>query len=431
MPVSASLFTLAASAGETSPDQLKLLGAIVLLVVIALFTTSRATLRMRRSRAMILLLSGGWLAVGVGVALGPGGLGLIVGERFQVTLTPAIQAALGWIGLMLGLQARAEVLRELPRWVWRVVGLDSLLVGVVFGLGAVFGMRAFLGTWDIGGVWWGAAVLVCAASAWAVETRSLTGVDAQKKYELARMGIAAGGTLSAIVWVLVFGLLLAIAPRGATGVVEVDILGGVTTLLGGAAGAVVIAFVGRYALTLAGKAPEKRLAVFLGMVTLSAGFAGQLGIPALTVSLMTGIALAHLGAAGVREFERFILKADMVIATLLALLTGVLLSSSIGFADIALACGLAALRLLLKPVVLAVGTPSGTARGPLSIAPVRQGPAALAIGLSALLLEPSELMARVLGIVVLTGVLSALLPAVLSYTGQHVDTSDDEGVGAS
>lgn len=68
------MITLGASSGVTAVSELELLGAVALVMAIALFATSRRTLRLRRSRAMVVLISGGWLAVGIGVLLGRAGL---------------------------------------------------------------------------------------------------------------------------------------------------------------------------------------------------------------------------------------------------------------------------------------------------------------------------------------------------------------------
>ncbi|GAB4552062.1 MAG: hypothetical protein Tsb0013_14260 [Phycisphaerales bacterium] len=422
------LTTLGASAEGTSVGELELLGVVAMLMALALFATSRRTLRLRRSRPMVVLISGGWLAVGVGVLLGPGLLGIVAAERVQEQLTPALQAAMGWVGLMLGLQARREVLTGLPRWVWRVVGLDALVVGMVFGVAGILGVWAWIGVWDRGGVWWGASVLMCASAGWALETRSLVGTSSPPELEPARLAVRAGGTLSALVWILVLGLLLAFAPRDASGVVVIDPLGGAVRIAGASVAGVLIAFIGRFALRVAGKAPDARLAIFLGMVALSAGIAGQLGIPALAVAMTTGVVLANVTEAGVREFERFILRADLVVATLIALLAGLLLSPAIGVRELALGAGLAAVRLVAKPLVLRCGRPDEATTGALSIATVRQSPVALAIALSGLLLEPSELMARVLSVLVISGVLCAMLPALLSWSDQRSDAQRAVGV---
>ncbi len=378
---------------------------------------------------MVVLISGGWLAVVVGVLLGPGVFGLVGAENMQEQLTPALQAAMGWVGLMLGLQARREVLQGLPRWIWRVVSLDALLVGLVFGTAATLGVWAWLDRWDWGGVWWGASILACASAGWALETRSLVGIETPAKYEQARLAVRAGGTLSALVWILVFGLLLSIATRGADGAVSIDPIRGGLRLAASAGGAVLIAVIGRFALRIAGKKADAQLAIFLGMVAMAAGFAGQMGVPALTVAAMTGIVLANLSEKGVREFERFILRADLVIATLVALLAGILLSPGIGVPEVAIGCGLAGMRLVFKPIVLQRGSPAEAESGPLSIAGVRQSPVALAMALSALLIEPSSYMARTLAVIVIAGIVCAVLPVVLSWSDQRTKSVNDvEGV---
>ena len=419
--------TLGASAGETTVGELQLLGVVALLMAFALFATSRKTLSLRSSRPMVVLISGGWLAVAFGFLLGEGGFGVIGVDRFHQDLTPALQAAMGWVGLMLGLQARHSVLVELPKWIWRVVAVDALVV-VLFSSAITFGVWAWLDVWRVD-IWLAVAVLGCAAAGWALETRSLVGVETSTELQSSKLAIRAGGTLSALVWILVFGSLFAVGGRDISGAIAIDPGTGILKLLVCCVAAVLVAVVGRYALRIAGKEADKQLVIFLGMVALSAGFAGQLGVPALAVAALTGVALANFSDAGIREFERFILRADLVVATLTALLAGVLLSADLGIQEVALACGIAGLRLVFKPLVLRKGQPREAVAGALSIGPVRQSPAAIAIALSALLIEPSEMMRRVLGIIVMVGVISAILPVLLSWSDQRSKAAAAVGGG--
>src|SRR5690606_36242201 len=94
-----------------SPSQ-RLFLTLIVLVALALIATSKRLYRVRRSRPMALLISGGWLSVGAGMLVGPNGLGAIDREML-LSLTPLMMIGLGWIGMMVGLQARREVLRSL------------------------------------------------------------------------------------------------------------------------------------------------------------------------------------------------------------------------------------------------------------------------------------------------------------------------------
>jgi len=414
------------------PDQnqpvLEAFVAIALLAALALLATSARFRRLRRSRAMTMLISGGWLAVGIGVALGPSGVGLVEADDL-LRLTPVLMIGLGWIGMMMGLQLRRAVLGSLPGSLWRLVGLDFLVTLVAVGASAWIGLGLWLehaggrpgGVWRLSGV----ILLVACTIGWAMETRSLRTRDSLQNTRLATF-VRAGGALGGAVGVALFGVGSKVVIRDPETLEQTIsfITAGQRALMALLSGALV-ALLGRYALHVAGRSRSEALVVFLGVVTLLAGVASALDFSPLFAAMLGGAILANISGSELERFERFILQAEHVVAALFALLAGVLIDPAIGVGGAALALALVASRFLLKPLVLRLGAADASTDDPpadqsgrpstlLSIASVRQGPVAIALGVGLVLAEPSVFHQRLLAVVVLAGLLCEGLPIALS-----------------
>ena len=102
------------------------------LVTLALLATSKRFYRVRRSRIGAGAVAGGWVAVSAGLLLGPFGTGAIAPDAV-LSATPLLSVGLGWIGLMIGLQARRDILTRLPRVVWRLSLADFVASSLVTG----------------------------------------------------------------------------------------------------------------------------------------------------------------------------------------------------------------------------------------------------------------------------------------------------------
>ena len=83
---------------------MKVFLAIAALLILALVATNTRFYTFRRSRFVTLLISGGWPAVLIGILIGPHAANLVTDEILRAS-TPLVLLALGWIGLMIGLQA--------------------------------------------------------------------------------------------------------------------------------------------------------------------------------------------------------------------------------------------------------------------------------------------------------------------------------------
>jgi hypothetical protein len=265
-----------------------------------------------------------------------------------------------------------------------------------------------------------------------METRSLKTDDAPPNARLATF-IRVGGALGAVVGVVLFGVGSKIVVRDpATGEQVVSFLtaaqrAGMALLSG-----VLVALLGRFGLFMAGRSRPEGLVVFLGVVTLLAGVASALDFSPLFAAMLGGIVLVNISGSELERFERFILKAEHVVAALFALLAGVLIDPAIGLVGAAIGIAVAAFRLIVKPAILRVGAsdawkaveerPTVEAARPstlLSIAPVRQGPVAIALGVGLVLAEPSVFNQRLLAIIVLGGVLCEGLPILLALRARR------------
>ena len=407
---------------------------ILVVSVLALLATSRRLYSLRRRRPMIVLVSGGWLAIAAGVALGPSGAALIRDEAV-LPMTPLLMVGLGWIGLMVGLQVRRDVLAALPKSVKRLAAWDAMFSLAVFGVIGFAGLSIWVTERGPGWIAAPLALLACCGIGWSMETRSLRARDDPGSQRLALM-VRASAALGAVLAVGVFGVLASLGERVSATEMQIDVLGAAIRVGACIGLAIAASALGRYGLRLAGRTRDDQLVVFLGVVALVAGIAVQFRISPIFSAMLVGIVIANMHGLDARQFERFILKAEHVVAAVFALLAGVLLNTHIGVAELAIAIAIAAARLLFKPPLfriwarrvdreqigsVSVSIPDDSG---LYIGPVRQSPLAIALAVGFVLLEHrSELSTRLLTIVAIAGVLSDLIPLATSISRHGIGRS--------
>ncbi len=105
---------------------LLLVAALVVLAGLHLFRPSKLPLWLRMG------FSGGLAYLLVGILLGPAGLGLI-GRDSLALLDPVLNLAIGWVGLVLGLQLKLRDVRRIPAADWSGSLLQFLLCSLVLG----------------------------------------------------------------------------------------------------------------------------------------------------------------------------------------------------------------------------------------------------------------------------------------------------------
>ncbi|MCA9310905.1 MAG: cation:proton antiporter, partial [Phycisphaerales bacterium] len=300
--------------------------AILVLMTLALVATSPRFYRLRRLPAMSVLMSGGWLAIAAGVLLSPEGVDLISREALR-NATPLLMMALGWIGFVIGLQARREVLVNVIRETARLLVIDVVVSVAVFGGVSLFIILRWTGHHEAAWLMGPAGLLSAAALGWSMETRSLVRDRSPRAQHLALL-LRAGGTLSSLAAILWFGILYELPHRVEGGLV-LDWTGagfrlGLAILL-----AILMGALGQLAFRRAGRAREQQLVVSLGIVVFVAGLATELGASPLLASMLTGVVIANLSGKEFQRFERFIIQAEHVVAVLLALIAGLLMKLDI------------------------------------------------------------------------------------------------------
>ncbi|MFG0273822.1 MAG: hypothetical protein ACF8QF_02065 [Phycisphaerales bacterium] len=386
--------------------------SILLVATLAIAGTSRSLNRLRRSRPIAVLISGGWVWIAVGAAVGPRVLGAVDSDIVLRT-TPLVAFALGWIGLMIGLQAQRSVLASLPGAVRRATLTDLALSIPCFGVLGWIGLSLWSGSSDTVSLAAPTALLAACGIGWSMETRSLRAGQDEADGRLS-LAIRAAGGVAAIAAISVWGVGVSLSHRTEEGVLIIDGVRGARTLAVCLGLAVIVSGLARVALRVAGSNRADLLTVFVGLVAIVSGGAVNLGAPPIFAAMLTGIVLTNLPGVELRRFERFLLDAEHVVAVVLAVLAGVLLDPAIGVYGAALAFGLAALRLLTKPAaVIAAARGDNSLRAAsrtLRLASVRQSPVALAVAVGFVLAEPSPTSHRLLAVVVLTGLLSELIP---------------------
>lgn len=394
----------------------------VALLTLALLASSKRFYRLRRSRLAAGAIAGGWIAVLVGVLLGPFASGLVSPDAV-LRATPLLSVGLGWIGLMIGLQARRDVLTKLPRVIWRLSLIDAALSVVIIGAIAWLAIASARGSLTQTPPL-AVALFATAAIGWSMETRSL-GLDASSESQRHAVLLRASGGLCAILAVASFGIVAGVLPS-AVAPVEGSEAGAFGSRLGALALACAIApflaLLAREAMRLAGRQRAEMLVVFLGVVALAAGISASLGVTPLLPAMITGATLANLrstqASADTAVFGRFILQAEHVVATLFALLAGVLLDPRLTLVGLSVAGALVLARLLTKPAlyaILSTEAPSDAdapSHAAARRAPLRQSPVAMALAVSLFILAPEPASQRLLAIVVLVGLASDILATI-------------------
>ena len=229
--------------------------------------------------------------------------------------------------------------------------------------------------------------------------------------------VSAGAGLASVLAISLLGLALLpisesaeAAPLEARlGLVRLGVLVGVAVLAGSAA---------RFIVGSVERNSPQMLVVLLGLVCLVGGIADAAGIPPLLSGLLAGAVIANLPEGPARELGTVLRRGETAGAILLYAVAGVLATFEPGWGAVLLAVGLAASRALLKTWWMSKALRGGgeeLPRGtPLRLAAVRQAPIAVAIAVSLVLVEDSQLSRTILSVVVMTGLLSSLAAPIRS-----------------
>lgn len=408
----------AAGGGDGVPIGFRIFLAVLALGGLAIAAGTPFSRRLHRNRAVAALSAGGWFAVLAGIALGPVGLDL-VDEGIFSGLRPLVVVALGWVGLIVGLQARWKILQAVPGVIWTWTVKDAAMSALVAAsLGAiVLGLAVENAFAHPAALFAPLATLAAANLSWAPETRSLRVELSDRTRRIATL-IAAAAGLSAIVAIALAGL--ASLPVRADGIASTldPLLGGrrLAVLLATAA---VVGIGARFLLSMVERDSPQMLVVVVGFVCIVAGVADAAGISPLLSGLLAGVVLANLSTGPLRNLESVLHRGETAGGMLLYGFAGVLVSVDSGWAPLALGFAIAATRILLKPFTLGQSMrlareelPTNT---PLRLASVRQAPLAVAVAIALVLVEDSTLARTLLTAVVIAGLASGLAAPLQSW----------------
>jgi len=411
---------LAATGGGNGSAQsaLQVFLGVAIVVTLSLVATARPFYRVQRMPAVGAFISGGWAAIGLGALLGQHVLN-VVDQETVLEVRPLIMIGLGWIGVIVGMQGRRGILRRVPTalWHWTIfdailsIVLTVMLAGLVMGEWLAPGHRRLV--WALPPV----LMLACCMIGWAPETRSIRLTHTPACARLAVL-VGSGAGLSAILAILVFGIASSLTERDGAGRMQFTAVEAAMEMSIAVVVATMLGLGGRFMLRRADRSRPDTLTVFIGVVAMSAGIAADLRFSTLFGSMLVGLVVANLAGPWMRDFERFIMGSEHAVALLFFLLAGVLLDPFIGWWGAGLVAGLVLVRFAVKPLAmqrsLRVHAEELPARSPLYAAPVRQSPVAIAIGVGMVLSESSALHRRLLTVVVLVGIVSELLPYLVS-----------------
>lgn len=400
---------LVAATGTSFTDHWRVIIAVAIVVGVATLSLTRTSSRLRRHRSLALLLSSGWVAIALGVAVGTSGLRLIDARTIN-DARPLAMLALTWVGLIVGLQLRRAILTAIPSAVWRTVVVDVVATTTIATLGWL-ALRARV----TDAPWLPFAVTAAAGGflGWSPETRSF-GLRAAGGG--ARTFVQAGAGLAGVSLVLGVAVADLLAPAfedgglRSMGFVAMGTALGLLAAVGTAIGA-------RILLGRVQRHQPETLVVLLGMIALLSGVADRLDLSPLFVGAACGAAIANSHGASMRDLESTIARAEPALATVVFVMTGVLLHGShLGIA-LVVAAAIVAHRLALKPflVRLALGpaAPEIDRQIPLRGVTLREAPLALAVGCSIVLEHGGGASTALAALAIAAAAGVFLLPAAL------------------
>lgn len=406
------------AANQDSTHALEVFGATVLVALLALLATTRRAYRWQRIPAVGAIVSGGWMTIALGALLGPNALH-VIDDDLLLNVRPLLMIGLGWIGVIVGMQGRAELVRRVPAPLWQWTVADAILTIPTTAFLALLVLKIWLPE-DTSTVPWmlgPALALTACMVGWAPETRSIQVAHTPRANRLAVL-VQSGAGLSAMLAITIFGLTFGLTGRDETGHMQLYPGRAAIELLIAIVAAILLGVGGRFMLRRADRSRPDMLAVFIGLVAISAGVAADLWFSVLMGSMLVGVVVANLAGRRLRDFERFILGAEHAVALVFFVLAGVLMEPAIGPWGAVMVMALVGVRLIVKPLAMSRTLAAHAAelpqRSALYTAPVRQSPIAIAIAVGLVLSEASAFNQRLLTIVVLTGLCSELLPFLLS-----------------
>lgn len=383
-----------------SPLLLTLLGIAVGAVLI--FFTGERLRRFRRRPVVIALRSLGTFPMLLGLACGAQGFD-IVGRSWATAAEPAFLLASAWVALIVGLQARPQLLGRVPALLWRWVVVDLVVAASLSGLASLIIVRTSGLSWSV--LFPASLALFVSLAGWNPETRSLRVRFAAPTARLAAL-VQAGSGLAGLI-------ALSIASLAASGESASPLLRGLFVVSGLLAAAWLI---------LGGATTEnqrsiRQFTVLLGLMAFVAGAAPMIGVGPMLLALLLGVAATNVRGPLV-ALESVAQRLEPLAAWAVHLGAGFYGAVWGGWWWIGLPLALAGCRQLLKPSLMsdalrAAGTDIDRT-SPLMHATARPAPLATAFCLTVAIIVPSDLARALLLAIAMTPPLMAVAPLVLA-----------------
>ncbi|MBL9140600.1 MAG: hypothetical protein JNK53_01930 [Phycisphaerae bacterium] len=400
-----------------APSTFALYAAALLVLVVAALTSAKPFLRLVRRPIVSAYVGAGWMWVAFGLLIGPSGLNVLSGGMID-SLRPLILIALGWVGLTVGLQLNAPVLRMVPGLVWRWAAMDLVVCSSVALVAVAALAPHWMATATNEGVWLLMPIaIVCATLlGWNPETRSMLPRATRDERTMARLATGTSG-LTGVMAVLVVGVLSQFVVRNDAGMLMVSLPLGFVAL-GAAAGLALCAGIGVLVLLPRSDWTSSRtLIVLMSIAALASGISMELAFSPLLSTLFCGVAIANLPGKFRFSVWQLLSRSERAVSTTFFILAGALLAAPASGAVpvLALVAACLATRLVLKPVTMhavAASLPadSGPNRVKLRQLPTRQSALAIVIAVAMVLAEDSMLRRDLLLVVVTTGAACAAWP---------------------
>lgn len=349
------------------------------LILVAVFAYLGSTLfRLKRLPPSIrALVSSGMGFFAVGVGLGPLAIGLL-SPQVLGGLEPVVDLALGWVGLLFGLQLNLVDLRRLPGRHYLAAAAEAIITGLVCGLGlwwilSILGPAVAPGLLIVG-------VLAAMGSVSSPTAMALVHQDLSPRgpvTDLLRL-INSSDALPSLVALGVLVCLAPVHPDRFGPALDVLFWLGVSVGLGLVLGALF------HLLTLYRYSETQLLVIVLGLVVFCGGAAHYLILSPLFVNFLVGVVVANRSPQW-QHILRVMLSLEKPIYLILLTLAGAFWvpPASAGWIVVAAFVGLRLLGKLLGGWV--AGPVAGTALpGPIGLGPglFDHGGMALALALS-------------------------------------------------
>ncbi len=396
---------------------MRILAGLIVLVALALLASHRRWWSIQRYPVIAVLMSGGWVAVGIGIILGPYVIGLIEVEQVK-EIKPLIVFCLGWIGFMVGLQAHYKLPKLLPRGAVRLALGDGLLSMILISGVSICALKWLFSDVEIGWDWCivpGLLFGICGLG-WSSEMRSLRH-EAEPHSAMAVMlrSVSGLGSLLAVVFYGVLFMLIQHSSFGDYALGEVGIGIGLSVLI-----AITVGVMGVFMMRMGGRDGGEFLVVLLGILSFVAGCAAAVGYSPLFVGMLCGCVIVNLPVRALEPFKRMIIEAEQPMAMVLMLIAGVITDPMIGVGGMLVVCVLIMVRLVVKLGVIRWrlgGLRDYGIETLLPIGPIRQSPLAiaLAVGYAIMMSGNDEMIisgSQVLAVVILVGLVGDAVPLV-------------------